>query len=187
MRVARGRLRRNLLGSLGILLTLAFFYAGLPALDRAVPNVRPVADDRPYDVGGGVTVRPPPGAKVDVTRTRPAARQGTVLFVLGPVRYVIVVAPFRGDLEAATQRLHQKIVKAGGQHLVGSERATETDTGLYGRQGDYAAGTRGGRYAVFLAAGVAIEVTVSGTDAALARVWQELDASIRTITYREGP
>ncbi|MEJ3743016.1 hypothetical protein WEI85_07000 [Actinomycetes bacterium KLBMP 9797] len=185
MRVGRGRLRWNLLGSLGILCTLAFFYAGLPALDRAVPDERPVADDRPYGVGGGVTVRPPPGAKIDVTHTRPATRQGTVLFVLGPVRYVIVVAPFRGDLEAATQRLHQKINRAGGRRLVGSERAAETDTGLYGRQGDYAAGARGGRYAVFLAAGVAIEVTVSGTDAELARVGQEIEASIRTIAYRE--
>lgn len=185
MRVARGRLRWNLLGSLGILLTLGFIYAGLPAIDRALPAERPVAADRPYDVGGGVTVRPPAGAMIDVTETRPAARQGTVLFVLGRVRYVIVVTPFRGDLDAAAGRLLQKIVKAGGRRVGGSETVIGTDAGLYGRQGYYAAGNRGGRYAVFLADGVSIEVTVSGTDAALARTWPSVAASIRTIAYRE--
>lgn len=186
MRVARGRLLWNLFGSLGILLTLGLIYAGLPALDRSLPADHPVSADRPYLVGGGVTVMPPPGAMIDVTQTRPGPRQGTVLFVLGEVRYVLVVTPFRGDLEAATDRLIRKIIRAGGQQVTGSERAVDTTAGLYGRQGDYTAQDRGGRYAVFLVKGVSIEVTVSGSDAELSRVSDEIATSTRSIAYRGG-
>lgn len=186
MRVARGRLLSNLCGSLGILLTLGLIYAGLPALDRSLPADRSVSADRPYTVGGGVTVVPPAGAKIDVTQTRPSARQGTVLFVLGKVRYVLVVTPFRGDLHAATDRLIRKIARAGGHQIAGSERGVDTTAGLYGRQGDYTAKDRGGRYAVFLVDGVSIEVTVSGDDAELSRVSDEIAASTRTIAYRGG-
>jgi hypothetical protein len=184
MRVARGRLLWNLLGTLGILLTLGLIYAALPALDSALPANRPVSANRPYEVGGGVTVVPPPGAMIDVTQTRPGPRQGTVLFVLGTVRYVLVVTPFRGDLDAATGRLIRKIIRAGGQRVAGSERAIDTTAGLYGRQGDYTAPDRGGRYAVFLVEGVSIEVTVSGSDTELRRVADEIAASTRSIAYR---
>ncbi|MEH1123852.1 hypothetical protein [Micromonospora sp. CPCC 206061] len=186
MRVARGRLLWNLFGSLGILLTLGLIYAGLPALDRSLPADRPVSNARPYKVGGGVTVIPPSGAMIDVTQTRPGPRQGTVLFVLGNVRYVLVVTPFRGDLDAATDRLTRKIVRAGGQRVAGSERAVDTTAGLYGRQGDYTARDRGGRYTVFLVDGVSIEVTVSGSDTELSRVSAEIAASTRSIAYRGG-
>lgn len=186
MRVARGRLLWNLAGSLGILLTLAAIYVGLPRIDRALPAERPVAAHRPYVVGGGVSVVPPPGAMLDVTRTRPGARQGTALFVIGPVRYVIVVVPFDGDLDAATARLRRKITNAAGHQVTGSELAISTSTGLYGRQGGYTAPGRGGRYAVFLAARVSIEVTVSGSDAELNRVGEQISTSTQSITYR-GP
>jgi hypothetical protein len=184
MRVARGRLLWNLAGSLGILLTLAVIYAGLPRIDRALPAERPVAAHRPYQVGGGVSVMPPPGAMLDVTRTRPGARQGAVLFVIGPVRYVIVVIPFDGDLDAATARLRRKITNAPGHLLTGSELAISTSTGLSGRQGGYTAPGRAGRYAVFLAARVSIEVTASGSDAELSRVGGQISASTRSIAYR---
>lgn len=186
MRVARDRLLWNLFGSLGVLLTLALIYVGLPALDRSLPADRPVSADRPYDVGGGVTVVPPPGATIDVTQTRPGPRQGTVLFMVGGVRYVLVVTQFRGSLSAATDRLIRKIIRAGGQQIAGSERPIDTTAGLYGRQGDYTAKDRGGRYAVFLVDGVSIEVTVSGSDAELSRASGAIATSTRSIMYQGG-
>ena len=47
----------------------------------AAPAERPVPTDRPYVIGGGVTVVPPPGARIDVTETRPTQDAGTVLFI----------------------------------------------------------------------------------------------------------
>ncbi|GAA4714336.1 hypothetical protein [Phytohabitans rumicis] len=178
MRVARGRLLRNAAGSLGILVTLAVIAIGLPAVDRAVPAIRPIPTHEPYEVGGGVTVLPPPGAQLDVTRTRPSAQQGTVLFVLGPIRYVIVVAPFDGDLDGAVGRLRRKVVNAQGRLDAGL--ATATGSGLPGQQGAYATPDRTGRYAVFLAPRLSIEVTVSGSVPLPAPI----EASIRSIAYR---
>jgi hypothetical protein len=183
MRVARDRLLRNAAGSLGVLLTLAVLAVGLPAVDRAIPSLRAIPSNLPYEVGGGVTVVPPAGAKLDVTRTRPAARQGTVLFVLDEVRYVIVVAPFDGDLTAAVDRLRRKITNATGHRIIGTDVATATATGLVGREGAYTAPDRDGRYAVFLAPDVSIEVTVSGSPAELSAVERQIRASTDSIRY----
>lgn len=181
MRVARGRLRRNAVASLGILAVLIGIAVGLPAIDRTIPVERAVPPHQPYQVGGGVSVVPPPGAVLDVTRTRPTARQGTALFLLGPVRYVIVVAPFDGDLDGAVDRLRRKVTNADGQLDAG--RPAMTNTGLTGRAGAYTTPDRAGRYAVFRAPDVSIEVTVSGTESELEAMAPLIEASIATITY----
>jgi len=181
MRVARGRLLQNAAASLGILLVLVVIAVGLPAVDRSLSAERAVPPHSPYEVGGGVTVVPPAGAMLDVTRTRPSARRGSALFILGPVRYVIVVAPYDGDLDGAVDRLRRKVATADGQLDAGLPELT--GTGLTGRAGDYATPDRAGRYAVFLAPDVSIEVTVSGTEADLEAVEPVITASIETITY----
>jgi hypothetical protein len=186
MRVARTRLLRNLAGTCGLVLAVVALAVGLPAADRALPAGRPVAAE-PYLVGGGVTVVPPPGAFLDVTGTRPGTDRGTALFLVGDVRYVIVVTPFAGDLEAAAARLRAKITGRRGHQVTGRESATRTASGLPGRQGGYAAPGRCGRYAVFLAPDVAIEVTVAGSDQELRAALAEAVASTRSITFRAGP
>jgi len=185
MRVARGTLLRNLAGSIGVLCTVAGLAFGLPAVDRALPAQRPVGDG-PYPVGGGVTVTPPPDARLDVTLTRPRDTRGTVVFLVGTVRYVIVVAPFDGSLADATQRLRDKITAVRGHEITGKEFPTTTASGLSGVQGTYAAPGRGGRYLVFLAGDVAIEVTVAGSAPALRAALGAIEASARTITHRGG-
>jgi hypothetical protein len=182
MRVARGRLLLNAAASLCILLILAAIAVGLPMIDQAIPAERAVPSHLPYEVGGGVSVVPPPGAVLDVTRTHPTARRGTALFLLGRVRYVIVVAPFNGDLDSAVDRLRRKVTSADGQLDAGLPALT--GTGLTGREGAYATPDRAGRYAVFLAAEVSIEVTVSGTETELAAAEPMLEASIDSITYQ---
>ncbi|BCB80768.1 hypothetical protein GCM10022251_00930 [Phytohabitans flavus] len=183
MRVARVRLLQNAAASLCILLVLVAIAVGLPAIDRSLPAEQAVPPHEPYEVGAGVTVVPPAGAALDVTRTRPTARQGTALFVLGRVRYVIVVAPFDGELEGAVDRLRRKVINADGQLDAGLPALT--GTGLVGHEGAYTTPDRAGRYAVFLAPDVSIEVTVSGTETELAETEQVIEASIATITYQE--
>lgn len=182
MRVARRRLLQNAAASSCILLILVAIGVGLPAIDRALPAERAIPPHRPYEVGGGVTVVPPAGAVLDVTRTRPTARQGTALFVLGQVRYVIVVAPFGGDLDGAVDRLRRKVTNADGQLEAGLPALT--GTGLAGREGAYTTPGRAGRYAVFLAPEISIEVTVSGTETQLAETEPLIEASVATITYQ---
>lgn len=150
-----------------ILAALAF---GLPVLDRAVPAERPVTPGEPYRVGAGVTVVPPPGAALDVTGTRPGTTRGTALFRVGQVRYAIDVEPFAGDLTAAAVRLRQRITGISGHQITGTQLAVSTAGGLAGVQGGYTAGDRDGRYAVFVAHGLIIEVTATGDDADLSAV-----------------
>jgi hypothetical protein len=185
MRVARGTLLRNLAGSIGVLCTVAGLAFGLPALDRALPAQRP-AGDGPYPVGGGVTVTPPPGARLDVTLTRPGDARGTVVFLTGAVRYVVVVTPFDGTLAEATERLRRKITGVRGHEITGKEFPTRTASGLEGVQGTYAAPGRAGRYLVFRGGDVAIEVTVAGTAPALRAALGAIEASTRTIAHRGG-
>jgi hypothetical protein len=185
MRVARSRLLRNLAGTLGLLVAVGALAVGLPAADRALPAGRPVPAG-PYLVGAGVTVVPPPGAFLDVTGTRPGADRGAALFLVGGVRYVVVVTPFAGDLEAAAGRLRTKITGVRGHQVAGTESATTTASGLPGRQGGYTAPGRNGRYAVFLAPDLAIEVTVAGGDQELRAALAAAEASTRSIAVRAG-
>ena len=173
----------NLLGALSLVLALAGLGLGLPALDRALPADRPVSSDRPYAVGGGVTVVPPPGSRIDVSETRPTDDAGTALFRLGPVRYLITVRPFDGDLSAAAHRLRQRITGTTGYQVTGTQLTIATVSGLAGVQGGYTGPGRGGRYAVFVADGRTIEVTVSGADLDLGRTLPAIDTSTRTLRY----
>ncbi|HEU5110131.1 MAG TPA: hypothetical protein VFT95_16445 [Micromonosporaceae bacterium] len=179
-----GRLA-NLLGSLAVLMAAGAIAIGLPALDRALPAARPVPADLPYEVGGGVSLMPPPGALIDVTKTRPGRDRGTVLFLIGAVRFVIVAAPFPGTLSEATARLRSKITATRGYQVAGPESAVSTRGGLIGRGGGYAAPGRTGRYSVFLVVGMAIEVTVSGGRTDLSGALAGVSASIDTLTYTD--
>ncbi|MBG0560432.1 hypothetical protein [Actinoplanes aureus] len=169
--------------ALVLVLILAGLAFGLPRLDRAVPAERPVAAGEPYEVGAGVTIVPPPRATLDLTGTRPGQEQGSALFRLGPVQYAIAVQPFDGDLTAAAVRLRQRITGRSGYQVTGTQLAVSTASGLAGIQGGYTAGDRGGRYAVFVAHGFTIEVTVTGADLDLGRTLPAIDASIRTLRF----
>ncbi|HEX8631220.1 MAG TPA: hypothetical protein VF755_23930, partial [Catenuloplanes sp.] len=162
MRVAGSPLLWNFLGSLSVVLAVGGLAFGLPAIDRLIPAQRPVDSGQAFLVGGGVTVRPPEGAALDLTRTRRGADRGSAMFVLDTVRYAIVVAPFVGSLPAAAARLRARITDSHGYQVTGTESPVTTAGGLVGLQGGYTAPGRGGRYAVFLVGGLAIEVTVSG-------------------------
>jgi hypothetical protein len=180
----RGLRLGNLLGSLAVLGIAAGVAVGLPAIDRSLPAGRTPPAGQPYAVGGGVRLVPPPGAVLDVTKTRPGPARGTVLFLLGPVRYVVVVSPFAGSLAAAADRLRDKITATRGYQVTGPRRDVTTGGGLVGLGGGYAAPGRQGQYSVFLVDRLAVEVTVSGTDADVRAALETIEASIASLTYR---
>jgi hypothetical protein len=176
----------SVLAALSIVAILAGLAFGLPALNRALPSGRSIPADRPFRIGAGVSVRPPPGAVLDVTGTRPGDNDATALFRIGPVRYAIAVRPYDGTLTAAAARLRQRITDTSGYQVTGTQLAVATASGLAGLQGGYAAPGRGGRYAVFLADGRTIEVTVSGADPDLGGTLPAIEASTRTLRYEQG-
>src|SRR5262245_11808721 len=178
---------RNLWRSLALLAVVAAFGVGLPALDRAVPAARPVPIGQAYPVGAGVTVVPPAGAELDVTRTRPAADRGTVLFLLGGVRYAITVLPFTGGLDAAVADLQQRITAVRGYRVYGPVTPVRTAAGVAGLRGGYSSPGRVGRYEVFLAGGTAAQVTIAGADPDLSATLNDLQASVASLTFPGAP
>jgi hypothetical protein len=178
------RLLRNLASSMAVLAVILFVAFGLPAINRMVPAGNDQIGGRAYGIGAGVTVVPPQDARIDPTSTRPGSDRGTVLFLVGPVRYVIVVSPFTGSVEQATAKLRSKITSTRGYQVTDGEHEYTTAAGLTGIQGNYSAPGRLGRYAVFLSDGRSIEVTVSGTEGGLAAQMTRIEASIASIAQR---
>jgi hypothetical protein len=170
---------RNVGACLAILAALGALAFGLPAVNAAIPAAQTVATDRPYRLGDGVTVAPPARAQLDVTRSG----RGTTLFVRGGVRYQIVVAASAGSLADAAAQVRHKITANRGYQVAGVETPTRTDQGIPGRQGGYTSPGRNGRYAVFLAHGVAVQVTIAGADLDLRAALPELTASVDSIRF----
>jgi hypothetical protein len=185
-RITRRQLT-NLLGALGVVATLAGLAFGLPALDRSLPSQRALPVGQPYPVGAGVTVVPPAGSTVDVSGTRPGSQEGKALFRLGSVQYAIDVRPFEGDLPTAADRLRKRITGTPGYQVTGVQLAVSTANGLVGLQGSYTAPGRGGRYSVYVADGLSIEVTISGSDLDLGRSLPQIEASVRTLRHDGEP
>jgi hypothetical protein len=183
MGYGQSRLIRNLCGSLGVAAVLALIGIGLPALNAEVPAERPVAANHPYPVGAGVTVVPPPGTSLDATQTRPGTQNGQALFVIGSIRYAVVVVPFTGTLAAAAAALRSKITGTRGYQVASPESAIETDSGVPGRQGTYASSVRDGRYAVFVSHGLDVQLTIAGSDVDLRPLLPALTRSMTSVVF----
>jgi hypothetical protein len=177
------RLLRNSLWSAAVLGVVAGLGFGLPAVNDALPAAKPIPTDRPYLVGGGISVVPPPGAQLDVTKTVPGGDRGTALFVIGGIRYAIVVVPFAGSLASATSQFRTKITATRGYQVTGKETPTRTAQGVTGLQGGYSSPGRDGRYAVFLSEETAVEVTFAGVDLELHGALAALETSVASIAF----
>jgi hypothetical protein len=175
---------RDTLGSLVVLGIVAFTAFGLPLIDRTLPGSRDLpAGPAPYSVGGGVSVVPPTGARLDVTKTRTGAERGTALFLAGGVRLAVVVTPYRGSLDDASVRLHNKLQRAGDGR-VGAGGPIRTEQDVTGVQGSYVTAGRPGTYAVFVADGRSVEVTASGPESDLDG--PALERVIRSVSFDGG-
>jgi hypothetical protein len=184
--VAASRWWRNLGGSASVLGALLIVVFGLPALDRAVPvSKQAAASATRHDIAGGISVIPPVGALIS-KRTRAGAEEGTVLFLIGPARYVVAVSRFDGDLPAASAKLKDKIQNMRGYQVTTGDQPTVTASGLPGRAGTFTAPGRIGRYAAYLAPGHLVEVTVTGSESDLRMALDRVDESMLTIAYGGG-
>lgn len=172
----------NLAGAGSVLAALLTVVFGLPALERAVPAQRAVATAHRHEIAAGVTVIPPAGALI-AKRSRTGPGEGSVLFLIGPARFVIAVEPFEGDLQAASGKLRTKIQSMRGYQITAGEAPLVTLSGLSGLAGSFTAPGRIGRFAAFIAPGHIIEVTINGSEGGLQQSLMLIDQSIASLSY----
>lgn len=173
---------RNLAGGAAVLAALLTVVFGLPAIDRAVPSSVAAAAAKRHDIAAGVSVIPPAGGLLAKT-ARSSGKAGSVLFLVGPARYVVSVQPFDGDLEGATAQLKSKIQGMRGYQVTSGDDPLVTRSGIRGLAGSFTAPGRIGRYVALLVPGHTIEVTVNGSESDLASALQRIDESIASISY----
>jgi hypothetical protein len=179
MGVPRAGLRRNALCSLGILAVMAAIVVGLPALDRALPRERALPPGTAYRVTDTVTVVPPAGARLDVSRTRPGRESGHVVFLVGQVRFVLLVSPDQLTLADAANRLRTRLRDGLGASALGADGPARAGA-LTGR---YRVGPDHGWYAVRVLEPVTVvDATASGPPGELAGLLPALRASVDSIT-----
>jgi hypothetical protein len=176
----------NALGSLAIAAFVALIAFGLPAIDRLLPSTRDLTAGARIAVGAGVTLVPPAGARLDLSRTRPGTQHGTALFTLGTIRYAVVAGPYTGSLADATMRQREQITARAGYQIADGDRAIRSNAGVDGRTGGYDSPGRTGEYVVFVADGRFVELTASAPDADLRTQRWAVEASARSVTFEPG-
>ncbi|GAA1800630.1 hypothetical protein HC028_08850 [Planosporangium flavigriseum] len=178
MGVPHAGLCRNALYSLGILAVIAAITMGLPALDRALPRDRAVPLGVAYPVTDTVTVIPPPGALLDVSQTRPGRDSGRAVFLVGRVRFAILVSADRLTLDAAADRLRTRLRDGLGASAI----ATDEPAPAGARAGRFRAGPDHGWYAVrVFDATTVVDATASGPPGELTTVLPALRAAAASI------
>jgi hypothetical protein len=184
MRRAGGGLTRNAVASLVVVAVCAAVGLGLPWLNNRLPATRAVPAGKPFLVASGVTVMPPPHALYDVTKTATTrdGRQGAVLFVLGSLRFTVSVVRFDGTLPEAAKVLRMMITRARGYQALGPEGPVVTRAGVAGLGGGYTTAAGTGRYAVFVADGLAVQATYNGSEPG-SDALSTLQASVDSIAF----
>ncbi|HEX6686496.1 MAG TPA: hypothetical protein VF062_27235 [Candidatus Limnocylindrales bacterium] len=175
---------RNLLGGAAVLATIMAVVFGLPAIDRAVPADRAAPAQR-HTIADGISVVPPTGALI-AKRTRIGPETGSILFLIGPARYVISVEPFTGDLPEAASRLRTKIQSMRGYQVTSPETPMVTDSGLHGLGSSFTAPGRSGRYLAFVVPGRTVEVTINVSETDFQQGLVPIDESIASIAWNGG-
>lgn len=156
----------------------------MPVVGRGSPVGHTVSTGFPYPVTARVSVVPPADSTVDLSATRPGLARGTVSFLMGPVRYVVVVRPYQGTMDGATGETRDKIISPPGYQVTAQECYFVTNSGLIGRWGRFGSWGWSGVYTVFVVSGLRIEMTATGTDARLNLEMAGIERSMRTLAYR---
>lgn len=171
---------RNAVAAVAVLLGLGALVAVPAVIQAALPDVGPLPAGDRLDVGFGVSVAPPPGARLELATSRPGAGE-VVLLVDGlSVRLTAVAVPRRpAGFVAHTRR---KFSRDDGL-AAGAPARARTSAGVVGERGDLRPedGRSGdpGCYAVFVAEEVGAVAKISpvaGCAAVPAGVWASVES-----------
>lgn len=174
-------MRRNIFGSLAILVVVGVLSVGLPAIDRLLPAARSVTAGQPITIGHGVTIVPPAGAALDVTQTSPAKAQ--ILLTIGGIQLRVQATEYDGNLDELAERLRRRITHERGYQVSAREQRARTTTGVPGIRGSFSSAGREGFYVVFLADGVGVEVAARGSVMELQRGFRRIETAVASIRF----
>lgn len=174
-------MRRNIFGSLAILVVVGALSLGLPAIDRLLPAARAVVAGQPITIGHGVTIVPPPGAALDVTRTSPAKAQ--VLLTIGGIQLRVQASECDDTLDELAERLRRRITHERGYQVSAHEQPARTGSGVPGIRGSFSSAGRDGFYVVFLADGIGVEVDARGSVMELRRGFRRIETAVDSIRF----
>lgn len=150
---------RNAFGALAVLGGLVLLVVVPAVVATRFPDEQAPPPGR-LDVGYGVTLRPPEGARLDVGPSRPGS--GEIRLRVGGVVVWLQAAEVRGSRSRYAAHARHKLAR-DGQLLPGPAGPATTAAGVRGEQGALLGGQRrsSGCYAIFSArsAGVVIAVT----------------------------
>jgi hypothetical protein len=182
MGAPRAGLRRNALCSLGILAVIAAIALGLPALDRALPRERALPVGIAYPLTNAVTVVPPAGTRIDLTGTRPGRDSGYALFLVGRLRFTVLVSNEHLSLAAAAERLRTRLRDGLGAHTTGPERPLDGVAPTWALAGRFRSGPDSGWYAVrVFGPGTVVDLTASGPPGELVERLPAIEASAASL------
>ncbi|WP_412541001.1 hypothetical protein R8Z50_35410 [Longispora sp. K20-0274] len=140
---------------------LAALLFGLPAVNRALPAERSLPAGQELAIGYGVTITPPVGARVDVTRTLP--NRGVLALVLHGLDFRAEAKTTSDGVDGLAGRLRTRVQNQRGVQVTGDAREVHTDAGVRGLRGTFSSTGRDGIYAAYVANGIGVQITVSGT------------------------
>jgi hypothetical protein len=134
----------------------------VPALvSCALPAQGPPLTDR-LDIGYGATIQPPPGARLDLTESRPGS--GDLLVRAGEVEVRLTARSFRGDPGPYVAHAKHKLSRDDSLRPAGAPEPLRTASGVAGERGSLVpadADADPGCYAVLTARSVGIVVLVT--------------------------
>ncbi len=133
-------------------------------VSAALPAVGPPLRTARLDIGYGVTIEPPPGARLDLAGSRPGA--GDVLMLAEGMRLKLTAQQFRGPVGRYLAHVRRKLRRDESLRPVGPREVIRTSGGVVGERGSLIPETGSGAgeagcYAVLTADGVGLLVLVT--------------------------
>lgn len=164
---------RNAFAALAVLGGLASLVAVPAAVGSVLPDEGPLPAGEFLDIGYGVSLRPPPGARLALEPSRPGA--GDVELRVGALVLRLRAVEVRGSRDAFTDHARHKFSR-DDDLTPGPPERVSTAAGVSGQRGSLRAanGGRGGCYAIFVAeqAGlVAVVTPVADCTGVPAELW----------------
>jgi hypothetical protein len=175
---------RNAWGAVGVLAGLGALVAVPAAVDAALPDEGPVPPGERLDVGFGVSIRPPAGARLDLDTSRPGT--GDVVLLVRDLRLSVRAVEVRTRPADFVAHSRDKFSRDEGLRA-GEPAAVRTASGVAGQRADLsvedgALGGQSGCAGIFTAEKAGAVVVVSPVDGCAA-VPPDVWAVVESVTF----
>lgn len=173
---------RNAVAAIGVVVGLAALVGVPAAVDAVLPEEGPLPPGDRLDVGYGVSLRPPPGARLELGTSRPG--MGEVALRSGGMTLRVTAVEVRERPADFVAHARRKFSRDEGLNP-GQPEEVSTAAGVPGQRGDLRAAAptgEAGCYGIFTAdeaGAVAVISAVDGCAAVPADLW----AAVASLTF----